>query len=131
MKRKPDVSAGAAKLGFDGGALIVEVTLRIPVKITYKKDLLDLREHPWGKDFTNRQEEICQALVDGLRNKEIAQKLNITERTVKFHVSAVLVKMNCEGRAEVINKLWKHVQTVQGVRKTAGEETALREEETK
>ena len=50
--------------------------------------------------LTPREQEVLQALAHGLQNKEIAAKLTISERTVKFHVSAILSKLNAGNRTE-------------------------------
>jgi len=42
--------------------------------------------------LTQRQNEVLACIAQNLCNKEIAAKLNISERTVKFHVSALLKK---------------------------------------
>jgi DNA-binding CsgD family transcriptional regulator len=41
-------------------------------------------------------------MAAGDSNKEIGQKLNITEHTVKAHVKAILVKLEAVGRTEAI-----------------------------
>lgn len=48
-----------------------------------------------------RQREILQSVVCHRANKEIAAKLNITVRTVKFHISALLCKFGVDNRAEL------------------------------
>jgi len=52
-----------------------------------------------GSDhFTTREEQIFFFLSRGFSNKEIGKTLRISERTVKFHVSNVLQKLNLESR---------------------------------
>jgi FixJ family two-component response regulator len=43
------------------------------------------------------------ATAEGLRNKEIAARLSITERTAAFHVGNVLSKLGADGRVEAIH----------------------------
>ena len=45
---------------------------------------------------------MLRLLADGLANKEIAGKLNISDHTAKFHVAAILEKMNAASRAEAV-----------------------------
>jgi len=52
--------------------------------------------------LTVRELEVLQLIVAGLSNKEIAGKLNIAERTVKFHVSNLLNKFGVRRRADLI-----------------------------
>ena len=52
--------------------------------------------------LTPREEEVLQLLAQGKTNKEIASELVITERTVKFHVSSILRKMDRGNRTEAV-----------------------------
>jgi len=54
--------------------------------------------------LTEREREILQLVAKGGSNKQIAVALAITERTVKFHVSAILRKLNAANRAEAVQK---------------------------
>ena len=51
-----------------------------------------------------RQREVLDAVVSNRANKEIASRLNITVRTVKFHVSSLLSKFGVETRAELARR---------------------------
>jgi DNA-binding CsgD family transcriptional regulator len=51
-----------------------------------------------------RQKEILQSVICNKANKEIASKLNITVRTVKFHISSLLNKFGVENRAELARR---------------------------
>lgn len=52
--------------------------------------------------LSRREQEVLQALLENLSNKEIATKLNISERTAKFHVSNLLAKFGVQRRADLI-----------------------------
>ena len=59
--------------------------------------------HQPSKDasqLTMREKEVLQLIVNGLSNKEIAHRLNITLRTVKAHVSSILTKLNVSDRTQ-------------------------------
>jgi DNA-binding CsgD family transcriptional regulator len=49
-----------------------------------------------------REREVLELMVAGMRNRDIAERLHITVRTVKFHVSNILRKLDVRSRAEVI-----------------------------
>jgi len=51
-----------------------------------------------------RQKEILQSVVRQQANKEIASRLNITVRTVKFHISSLLNKFDAQSRVELAQK---------------------------
>lgn len=52
--------------------------------------------------LTLRQIEVLHLLGEGYTNKEIARTLNITERTAKAHLSAILDALNAENRTQAV-----------------------------
>jgi len=54
--------------------------------------------------MTRREEEVLSGLMKSLANKEIAANLNLSERTVKFHVSSLLAKFRVRGRMELVRE---------------------------
>jgi DNA-binding NarL/FixJ family response regulator len=52
--------------------------------------------------LSRREQEVLEALLENLANKEIASRFNISERTVKFHVSNLLSKFGVRRRADLI-----------------------------
>ena len=52
--------------------------------------------------ISTREQQVLSHLADNLSNKEIASALNISERTVKFHVSNLLAKFSVQRRADLI-----------------------------
>jgi DNA-binding NarL/FixJ family response regulator len=52
--------------------------------------------------LTPREVQVVQLIAEGLRNKEIAVALGISEETAKVHVKNILAKMNVNDRAAVI-----------------------------
>jgi len=55
-----------------------------------------------AEPLTNRELEVMQLLAAGMTNKEIAQRLGISDHTVKFHVNAILGKLGVETRTEAV-----------------------------
>ncbi|HET9804750.1 MAG TPA: LuxR C-terminal-related transcriptional regulator [Candidatus Acidoferrum sp.] len=53
---------------------------------------------------TRREEEVLRGILRGFANKEIAGDLNLSERTVKFHVSSLLSKFRVRGRMELVRE---------------------------
>jgi DNA-binding NarL/FixJ family response regulator len=53
---------------------------------------------PSLKGLTKREVEIADGVAQGLRNKDIAQQLSISEATVKSHLNAIFRRLKIEGR---------------------------------
>jgi DNA-binding CsgD family transcriptional regulator len=51
-----------------------------------------------GVKVSRREQEVLDCIVQGFTNKEVAAKLNVAERTVKFHVSSLLAKFGVTDR---------------------------------
>lgn len=57
--------------------------------------------------LTNREHTIFNLLVKGSTTKEIANKLNISEKTVRNHISNAMQKLEVKGRANAVVELLK------------------------
>ncbi|MBQ8316883.1 MAG: response regulator transcription factor [Lachnospiraceae bacterium] len=55
-----------------------------------------------ARDITQREQEICTLMVEGLTNKQIAQKLYISEGTVKNYISNIYDKTGIHDRVKLI-----------------------------
>ena len=56
------------------------------------------------ENLTAREREVLQLLARGLRNKEIAARLYVSERTVNFHLANIYAKLHVSGRTEALSK---------------------------
>jgi two-component system, NarL family, nitrate/nitrite response regulator NarL len=62
-----------------------------------------LRDDGAGRvSLTPREHEVLAAMTDGASNKVIARRLGISLHTAKFHVAAVLAKLNADSRTEAV-----------------------------
>ncbi len=67
----------------------------------YNMGLINREENSQTLDgLTKREIEVLKLITEGLFNKEIAYKLNISERTVKNHVSNIFKKINASDRTQ-------------------------------
>jgi two-component system, NarL family, response regulator YdfI len=54
--------------------------------------------------LTPRELDVLAAMADGASNKAIARRLGISFHTVKFHVAAILAKLDADSRTEAVTK---------------------------
>jgi DNA-binding NarL/FixJ family response regulator len=54
-------------------------------------------------ELTAREREVLTLVAIGLTNKAIAQRLSISDHTVKFHVASILAKLDAESRTEAVH----------------------------
>jgi DNA-binding NarL/FixJ family response regulator len=59
-------------------------------------------EAPTVEELTPRELEVLHLLAEGLTNKGIGERLGISKHTVKFHVNAILGKLNAQSRTEAV-----------------------------
>ncbi len=67
-----------------------------------KKDVTSPNLANLAQDITQREQEICTLMVEGLTNKQIAQKLYISEGTVKNYISNIYDKTGIHDRVKLI-----------------------------
>jgi two-component system nitrate/nitrite response regulator NarL len=53
-------------------------------------------------DLTPRELEVLRLMAEGISNKSIAYRLDISEHTVKFHVNSILRKLDAQSRTEAV-----------------------------
>jgi DNA-binding NarL/FixJ family response regulator len=58
-------------------------------------------EHPLLESLTDRERDVIPYVINGMGNKAIARELDITERTVKAHVSNILHKLDVADRMQL------------------------------
>jgi DNA-binding NarL/FixJ family response regulator len=75
-----------------GGALIPPMVA--------SKLLRQVREADRPDSLTPREREVLELVASGLPNSAVADRLAISERTVKFHVSSVLLKLGAKNRTQ-------------------------------
>lgn len=74
-------------------------------KNTFKSILhgINMSKVEKNSPLSSREREIVSLIGKGLRNKEIAAKLNISETTVKTHLTRIFQKLNIKARSELIS----------------------------
>lgn len=94
---EPDLLAAAIQAVYTG-LIALEPSLTTPV-ISVERSNSATDGYP-VEDLTPRENEVLQLLASGLPNKTIAVALGISPNTVKFHVNAILSKLNAQSRTE-------------------------------
>lgn len=83
-----------------------------------------LRDVLIQKGLSSREAEVAELVTKGLSNKEVANQLFVTEKTVKFHLTNIYKKMNVKSRAQLIVWCLPHLGFVEKEERQAGQETA-------
>lgn len=79
------------------GLLVVDPTLGTIRPLVSEPGTASLLE-----ELTPRELEVLHLLAEGLTNKAIAERLKISEHTAKFHVNAILGKLDAQTRTEAV-----------------------------
>ena len=75
---------------------ITQIQLSLPYKHQLKSDIT----------LSQREREIIQLLAAGMRDREISQKLFISDRTVKFHINNAVTKLNAKTRIQAVHQAY-------------------------
>ncbi|BCX04571.1 MAG: DNA-binding response regulator [Candidatus Roseilinea sp.] len=79
-----------------------ESQLQPVVQSRLMRRLREERDRAPVEPLTPREAQVLRLMAEGKTNKEIAAQLAITERTVKFHVGAILGKLGAGNRTEAV-----------------------------
>ena len=93
----PDLVVSALQTVADGLVVIEPTLARTIFQSTLPNSSDEIVEN-----LTPRENEVLQLLAKGMTNKAIAHTLEITEHTVKFHVTSIMTKLNAQSRTEAV-----------------------------
>lgn len=98
----PEVLRQVATVVENGGLWVGQRLMQRLLKGTARLVPPSASENPaWATLLTGRECEVARAVAEGASNKEIARQLDITERTVKAHVGAILEKLGARDRLQL------------------------------
>jgi NarL family two-component system response regulator LiaR len=75
---------------------------KIIAKLLKQATAAPVKEHRAGELLSERESEILRLVTLGMSNKEMAEKLFLSERTVKAHLTNIFNKLNVASRSEAI-----------------------------
>lgn len=90
--------------GAQVAAALTAVAAGLIVRAAADEGFRPLSDTPSSDLLTPREVEVLQALGEGLSNKQVARRLDISLHTVKFYVEAVFRKLDAHSRAEAVAK---------------------------
>lgn len=70
-------------------------------------------KHLEQKNLSKRERELVAVLLDSLTNKDIGQRLFITEKCVKFHITNINKKMGTKNRMELFKTMLPYTTAIQ------------------
>jgi len=88
----------AIRIVYQGGSLLQPVVASRLLDQIATPEVLE----PPLEELTPREDEVLTLLAQGKQNKEIALELVISERTVKFHISSIMAKLEAGNRTEAV-----------------------------
>ncbi|QYF93779.1 response regulator transcription factor [Massilia sp. PAMC28688] len=97
-----EVLLKVASVVAQGGLWIGETLMQRLLGVQHRIAVPEAARRPqWRNGLTAREIEVAELVATGMRNKEIARQLTITERTVKAHMGAVLEKLGLQDRMQL------------------------------
>jgi DNA-binding NarL/FixJ family response regulator len=94
----PEELAAAIKTVHEGGSLVQPV---MASRLLDRFGELATRER-LPEALTGREVEVLRLVAEGARNREIAERLVVSEKTVKYHLGQAYAKLAVTGRAEAV-----------------------------
>ncbi len=90
----------ARSLGLDADAVVLAISDPAPSH----EPPFDADEPLTMETLTPREREILALLSEGLPNKAIAERLGISDQTVKFHVASIYGKLGATNRTDAVRR---------------------------
>jgi NarL family two-component system response regulator YdfI len=91
----------AAVQALDQGLIVGEPSMIVPMMRSHLHTSESVLDGPI-ETLTERELEVLQLLAQGLANKQIAVRLNISAHTVKFHIASIYGKLGASNRTEAV-----------------------------
>lgn len=73
-------------------------------EVRLKPDTTLTADRVFQEALTHRELEVLELLAEGLPNKGIAERLEISDQTVKFHIASIMGKLGASNRVETVRR---------------------------
>jgi two-component system nitrate/nitrite response regulator NarL len=83
-------------------AVVKGLVVLDPTFVARLSSIMSSREADMRENLTPRELEVLRLLAEGKTNKAIAQELEVSSHTVKFHVTSLMGKLNAQSRTEAV-----------------------------
>ncbi|MBF0378921.1 MAG: response regulator transcription factor [Desulfamplus sp.] len=112
----PEELINAVRKAAVGESTISPRVAKTLVMVVTQARVTKTREDQLYEDLTEREMEVLHCIAEGLSNMDIATRLNISQKTVKSHVSNILSKLYLTDRTQAAVYAWR--EGIVKVRKT-------------
>ena len=79
-----------------------ELSVDVDAYLVAARDAFD--EEPLVEALTAREVQVLSLVADGLSNKAIAARLNVSDETVKFHLTSIFGKLGAANRTDAVRQ---------------------------
>lgn len=91
----------AVRSAYEGKSILAPEVMRMLIQAKTERTAQDFK-------LSERELAVLALLVEGLNNREIAERLSITLSTTKFHVSSIFAKLGAGSRSEAVALAYQH-----------------------
>jgi DNA-binding CsgD family transcriptional regulator len=107
LMERADSDAALGALALGAHAVLAKNAPLADLSVAIRR-ALELRPSEPPARLTSRQQEVLKLIADGLDNAQIAQRLKISTRTARAHVSGVLERLGVENRTQAAVTAVRH-----------------------
>ena len=104
----PEQLVDGIRTVFAGDALVAPAVTRRLLALHAGRRVPDHERLALAAELTDREAEVLRALAEGLSNAEIAERLTVTETTVKSHINHLYAKTGARDRAQAVAYAFRH-----------------------
>jgi DNA-binding NarL/FixJ family response regulator len=89
---------------FESLADAQQAGLAVDAFVLAPRERADMDDEPLPETLTPREIEVLELVAEGLPNKVIAERLGISDQTVKFHIGSISGKLGAGNRTDAVRR---------------------------